>query len=282
MATQSIPAPLELTAQGGSGEVYEHGAHLASWVPADHDPVIWMSALARFEPSVAIRGGVPIIFPWFGSGRSGQLNPAHGFARTRQWQLLSQGNEGGDAVASFALDGAAASEPNFPYAFAARYVIRLGSTLQLHLTVENTGEVPFSFEEALHTYFRVGDVRQIRVEGLDGCTYLDQADPSGLVARQQAGDVTFTGETDRIYASSDPVRLVDPVLGRTLTIEKQHSASTVVWNPWIQKAGRMGDFGDDEWTSMVCIEGGNLRDSAVELQPGQAHEMRYTVRVARI
>jgi len=241
-----------------------------------------MSAFARFEPSVAIRGGVPIIFPWFGAGRSGQLDPAHGFARTRPWQLESHGTEGDEAVASFALNGAPAGDANFPYAFEARYEIRLGSILQLHLTVENTGASFFSFEEALHTYFRVGDVRQIRVEGLDGCSYLDQADPSGLVVKQQTGDVTFTGETDRIYASRDQLRIVDPVLSRVVTIDKQHSASTVVWNPWIDKARRMSDFGDDEWPAMVCIEGGNLRDAAVELQPGQAHEMRYTVHVAKL
>lgn len=238
-----------------------------------------MSDLARRVPDVAIRGGIPIIFPWFGAGRSGELTPAHGFARTEDWQIVDHGSDGGDAFIALALKGAYRDESNFPHAFAARYEVRLGSALHLSLTIENTGDKEFSYEAALHTYFHVGDVREIHVEGLDGCSYLDQADSSGLVIKQQSGDVTFTGETDRIYHSSSAVRLVDPVLGRALLIEKEHSASTVVWNPWIEKAERMSDFGDQQWSSMVCIEGGNVREAAVHLGLGESHQMRYSVHV---
>ncbi|MDP2287616.1 MAG: D-hexose-6-phosphate mutarotase [Actinomycetota bacterium] len=282
MAAQSIPAPIALTASGGTGEIYTHGAHLTRWNPSGSAPVIWVSHLARFEPGVAIRGGIPIILPWFGAGRSGDMTPAHGFARTRLWRLVEQGFDGDDAIAMFELQGSSSDDETFPYAFKARYEVRIGSALHLSLMVENTGEDVFSFEEALHTYFHVGDVRKIHVEGLDGCSYLDQADPSGLAIKQQSGDLEFLGETDRIYDSSSRVRVVDPVLGRALLIEKEHSASTVVWNPWIDKAQRMSDFGDDEWSSMVCIEGGNLRDAAVHLDPAQSHQMRYSVQVEAI
>ena len=279
VASQSIPAPVALAASGSTGEIYAHGAHLTSWVPDGQAPVIWMSTLARFEPDVAIRGGVPIIFPWFGGGRDGSMTPAHGFARTRAWRMTTRGQRSNNAVISFALDSAPGEDDNFPYAFEARYEVELGRELRLALTVENSGDEEFTFEEALHTYFHVGDVRRIRVEGLDSVSYLDQADPAGLIVKQQSGDLTFTKETDRIYHSSTQVRIVDPVLQRVLVIDKEHSASTVVWNPWIDKAHRMHDFGDDEWTAMVCIEGGNLRESAISLQPGQAHQMRYSVHV---
>jgi glucose-6-phosphate 1-epimerase len=119
----------------------------------------------------------------------------------------------------------------------------------------------------------------VRVEGLDGASYLDQADPGGLIVKQQHGDLTFSGETDRIYTSTGHVRVVDELLGRVLIIDKEQSASTVVWNPWVDKASRMSDFGDDEWPSMLCIEGGNLRADAVQLAPGESHRMRYSVRV---
>lgn len=208
--------------------------------------------------------------------------PAHGFARTQSWTLHEQSTTGQDAVVSFTLHGSASDDANFPYAFAARYEVRLGSALHLTLTVENTGSLPFTFEEALHTYFSIGDVRQIHIEGLHDCRYLDQADPHGLIVKEQQGAVRFTGETDRIYRSSGQVRIVDPILKRTLTIDKEHSASTVVWNPWIDKAKTMSDFGDDEWPSMVCIEGGNLRESAVFLEAGQRHDMRYSVHVEPI
>ncbi len=278
----SLPAPVVLSAAGGTGAVYEHGAHLTSWTPEGHAPVLWVSALARFMPGVAIRGGVPIVFPWFGPGRSGDLTPAHGFARTQPWRIVDAGTDGDDATAVFELSGDGRAEPNFPSAFSARYEIRLGRTLQLALTVVNRDEQPFSFEEALHAYYRVGDVRRVVVEGLDGCSYLDQADANGLTTKVQSGNVTFLAETDRIYESSGSVRVIDEALGRVLVIEKQNSASSVIWNPWADKAHRMADFGDDEWPSMVCVEGGNLRAGAVELVPGEQHTMRYSVRVEEL
>jgi len=259
--------------------VYEHGAHLTSWTPIDQAPVLWLSSRARFEPAVAIRGGVPIIFPWFGAGRSGDLAPAHGFARTQQWKLLEWSRHDDSTVATLVLEGSREDDPSFPFAFAARYQIRLGRSLHLSLTVENTDEQPFVFEEALHAYFAIGDVRQVVVTGLDGCSYLDQADANGLTTKVQQGDVTFTGETDRIYSASGQIRVVDEVLKRVIIIEKEHSASTVVWNPWIDKAKRMSDFGDHEWSSMLCVEGGNLRHAAIGLQPGQSHTMHYSVRI---
>ena len=275
----SLPPPIPLVARNGLGSFYEHGAQLSSWTPAGHTPVIWLSAQAVLEPGTAIRGGVPIIFPWFGAGRSGELTPAHGFARTSTWALVETGTDGEHAVAVLALRGERSEDPQFGHAFSARYEIRLGDTLQLSLSVENTDNQAWSFEEALHTYLRVGDVRRVLVQGLDGCSYLDQADPQGPLVRQQTGDLAFTGETDRIYASSTSIRVIDESLDRVIVIEKEHSASTVVWNPWIDKAHRMSDFGDDEWPHMLCIEGGNLRDSAVCLEPGQSHTMRYSAHV---
>ena len=275
----SLPPPIPLVGRNGLGSFYEHGAHLSSWAPAGHTPVIWLSSRAVLEPGTAIRGGVPIIFPWFGAGRSGELTPAHGFARTSTWELVETGTDGQHAVAALALWGKGSEHPQFGHAFSARYEIRLGETLQLSLSVENIDRQAWSFEEALHTYLRVGDVRRVLVEGLDGCSYLDQADPHGLVVRQQTGALAFTGETDRIYASNSPIRVIDESLGRVIVIDKEHSASTVVWNPWIDKARHMSDFGDDEWPHMLCIEGGNLRDSAVSLEPGQSHTMRYSVHV---
>ncbi len=274
--------PTEFVSAGGSGAVYKHGAHLTSWIPQGGAPVLWTSALALFEPGIAIRGGVPIVFPWFGPGRSGDLTPAHGFARTQPWRLLESGVDGDDATATFEFSGMGSDEPNFPYAFLARYEIRLGRTLQLALTVENRDDQSFSFEAALHAYYCVGDVHRVVIEGLDGCSYLDQADANGLTTKVQNGNVTFTGETDRIYESSTAVRVIDEVLGRVLVIDKEHSASTVIWNPWVDKAHRMADFGDDEWPSMVCVEGGNLRAGAVQLAPGEQHTMRYAVSVEQL
>jgi glucose-6-phosphate 1-epimerase len=155
------------------------------------------------------------------------------------------------------------------------YEVSVGDELELALTVENLGATPFSYEVALHTYLTVGDVRQVSVAGLDGASYLDK-----VTGRRelQSGDVTISAETDRVYDRAGDIDVTDPVLGRRLHIASEGAANTVVWNPWIAKAAAMPDFGDDEWTGMLCIEAGNVRESAVTLAPGSA-TLRYRVTV---
>jgi glucose-6-phosphate 1-epimerase len=161
----------------------------------------------------------------------------------------------------------------FPHAFQAVHTARFGERLDVHLSVMNTDAAPFSYEAALHTYLRVGDCRQVVVRGLDGADYVDQA--NGGARLTQHGDVTVTGETDRIYDSGTGVDVHDPVLDRTIRVRMAHTANTVVWNPWVERAAALPDFDDDGWTSMICIEGANVRDHAVTLQPGEVHAMGY-------
>ncbi len=264
------------------GAVYDHGAHVASWAPAGHDEALWMSRCAVLEPGAAIRGGVPVVFPWFGSGRTGDLVPAHGFARRSDWSLVDVIHDADVVRVRHALTSSEATSPLFPYAYRATSEASFGRELALHLTVENTGDVAFTFEEALHTYLTVGDVARATVTGLDGTSYLDQVAVGGPATRMQRGAVSFTGETDRVYASTATVVVVDPVLRRSVTITKSGSADTVVWNPWVDKARALPDFGDDEWRTMLCVEGANLRDHAVTLAPGQSHTMGYTVAVTAL
>jgi glucose-6-phosphate 1-epimerase len=278
----ALPAPLSGQNDVSSWAIYDHGAHVSSWAPAGHEDVLWMSRHAVFEPGCAVRGGVPIVFPWFGSGRTGDLTPAHGFARRSEWSLLDVTRESDVVRVRHTLTSGQATSPSFPFAYRATSEVSFGDRLDLRLTVENAGDEEFSFEEALHTYLTVGDIHAVTVRGLDGATYLDQVAPDGPVTRVQDGDVDFVGETDRIYSSGADVVVVDPALRRTLTITTSGSADIVVWNPWVDKARALADFGDDEWRTMLCIEGGNLRGSAVTLAPGQAHTLSYSVAVAAL
>lgn len=259
--------------------VYDHGAHVWAWQPAGHDPVVWMSERARFEDGKAIRGGVPICFPWFGPGRDGDLRPAHGFARITKWRRTDVSETDGALVVEYELDETITGEqPNWPHPYRATFRASFGrDELAMSLTVENTGEKEFSFEEALHTYLSVGDVRSVRITGLEGAEYLDKV--TGERA-EQVGEVEFTSETDRIYSHPGELVISDPTPGRRLTISKEGSANTVVWNPWIAKAEAMADFGDDEWTGMLCIEAGNVLDDAITLVPGERHEMVQRITVA--
>ena len=272
MAEQIVNAP------AARGSVLDQGAHVLSWVPEGHRPVIWLSKRALFEKGVAVRGGVPICFPWFGSGPQGNLAPAHGFARISDWRLVSVDEHPDGTTVVHALDEQRATSPKFPHPYRAVSSVTFADTLRHSLEVTNSGTTAFDFEAALHAYLAVGDSTAIRVEGLSGDSYLDKVDKE---TRMQVGPVTIQGEVDRVYTSDAAVRVVDPVLGRAITVEKSGSASTVVWNPWVDKARRLADFGDDEWRTMVCVETANVAPAAVHLEPGESHTMTARITVER-
>lgn len=159
----------------------------------------------------------------------------------------------------------------FPYPYQARLNVELGPQLTVRLQVTNTGTEPFSYEEALHAYLAVGDVRRVLVRGLDGSSYFDKAE--GDRVDRQAGDLLLAGPTDRVYRSTGEVLLIDPVFGRSIRVRKEHSAQTVVWNPWQAGAQALVDLGPGDWPHFLCVEPANVQESAVELHGGQAHEM---------
>lgn len=279
----ALPEPVHLLTASGSGAVFAHGAQVVSWMPAgagEVGEVLFLSRMAEFDTANAIRGGIPVCFPWFGPGRTPGMSPAHGFARTAQWHLASVDDGADAAVAVFRLTEADATSEWFPHAFTAELRVSFGATLQVALTVANTGTATFSYEDALHAYFAVGDVERIRVEGLDDTEYVDKTLEPDAQPRIQSGEVTITGETDRVYLSEAQIRIVDPVLDRAIVIDKEGSASTVVWNPWIDKARALADLADDEWREFVCVEVANIGARAVELAPGEHHTTVMRVAVS--
>lgn len=257
--------------------VYDHGAHVWAWRPAGSDPVLWMSAQSDFEAGKPIRGGVPVCFPWFGAGHTGALQPGHGFARITAWELVEHSHEGGGLRVEYRLgNDLTGDQPDWPYQYEARMVVLFSDReLSLELTVENKDEQEFTYEEALHTYLAVDDVKNVKISGLDGARYLDKV---AVDWATQEGDVTITEETDRVYNSTGAVTVDDGV--RKLKITKEGSANTVVWNPWIDKSAAMPDFGDDEWPGMICIEAANALDDAITLQPGETHTLVQRVSIA--
>jgi D-hexose-6-phosphate mutarotase len=264
----------------GSAEVYLHGAHLAAWQPRGRGTAIFLSRESAFDPAKPIRGGVPICFPWFGPHASDKQAPMHGFARIQPW-TLTEAQDTADAIAlTFLLtDSERTRATAWPHAFEATYRLTFGASLEMSLSVRNTGPSPIRFEEALHTYFAVRDVREIAISGLEHTDYLDKTD---RFARKPQGPspVRITGETDRIYLATRATCVIDdPGMGRKITIGKTGSDSTVVWNPWIERAKAIADIGDDEWVSFVCVETCNVGDAAVTLAPGAGHTLRATVMV---
>jgi glucose-6-phosphate 1-epimerase len=260
-----------------SAEIYLHGAHVTHFQPRGAaQPILWLSKSSVFKPSKAIRGGVPICFPWFGPKADDPNAPAHGFARTREWALESiQSN-----VMTFQLKSDDATKRWWNADFAARYVVNVSDELSIQLTVQNLGRERARYEAALHSYFVVGDIQRIEVRGLEGASYLDRLQP-GKTFTQDNNPIRFDRETDRTYINTGAeTTIVDPVLNRRITNRKINSSSTVVWNPWIDKAKAMADFGDDEWPGMLCIETANVGPNAVELGPGESHSMTAIISVA--
>jgi glucose-6-phosphate 1-epimerase len=258
------------------GEIYLHGAHITSWKPAGAREVIWVSEKSTWESGKPIRGGVPICFPWFGPKKDDPSAPAHGFARLREWRLDAVTAEQDAIAVALSLNSDNSTKQWWPFDFTARMRVAFGSQLIMSLEVENTGNTPFSFEEALHTYFAVADVRQIELTALDGLNYLDKTD--GFAEKSQQGAVRISAETDRVYLNAlKPVEIHDPLLRRRIRVTKQNSNQTVVWNPWAAKAKSMPDFGDDEWTGMVCVEACNALSSSVQLAPGERHTMTAVI-----
>jgi glucose-6-phosphate 1-epimerase len=256
-----------VTSELAAAEMYLHGAHLTQFQPRGAKPVLFMSQESLFETNKPIRGGVPVCFPWFGPKAGSPESPAHGFARIRDWELESCARQpDGTVRVAFALD----SDES-----ALRLSFGIGPSLEMDFEVR--AKTALRFEEALHTYFAVGDVRQVGVEGLEKVEYLDKTDSSRRKT-QPPEPIRITGETDRIYLETRSACVLrDPVLGRTIRIAKEGSDTTVVWNPWIAKAKAMADFGDDEWPGMVCVETANVGDSAVRLQAGQTHRMKVRI-----
>jgi glucose-6-phosphate 1-epimerase len=262
------------------GDVYLQGAHVARYRPAGQQhPVLFVSARSAYAAGKAIRGGVPLIFPWFGAKADNPAAPQHGFARVAAFEVESARGQGdGTVTLTLRLEADAASRKSWPHDFVARYRVTMGDTLEMAFEVENRSAGPFTYEEALHTYLTVGDVRKATIGGLAGTAFIDKVDGFKR-KREGAAPILLGGETDRVYLDTPATCVVDdPVLGRRLVVDKQGSASTVVWNLWADKAKAMADFGDDEWPQMVCVETANAADNAVTLAPGAKHEIRAVIR----
>lgn len=264
--------------RGNHYAVLDAGAQVLAWTPKDQLPVLWVSPLATFEPGIAVRGGVPVVFPWFGAGPAGDREPAHGFARTAAWQRVSVIDElaaAGRLEVRHRLTADGFDSPPFT----AELVSEFTSTrLRISLVVTNSGSADFTYEEALHTYLAVGDVARTSVDGLDGCSYRESVGGAAPATLVQAGPVRFSGETDRLYDHTGEVVVSDAEWNRKILLSKEGSATTVVWNPGSTRGAAMRDVGTN-WPGFVCIEAANTRSAAVTVPPGGTHLLAQTLKL---
>lgn len=262
-----------------TGLVYLQGAHIAEWQPVGRAPVIWMSPNAVYAPGKALRGGIPICFPWFGANAEHPKYPAHGFARTREFEYRGAREINGVPELDFVLESDEQTKTLFPFSFSARLRVSFGATLEIEFGVTNTDAQPFSFEEALHSYFAVADVREASVSGLRGARYADKVRDMAVFT-EDASALHLVGETDRVYESAATCSIADAKGQRTLVIAKRNSEATVIWNPWAERAAQMADLGADSWPGMLCVESANVGRARVELPPGATHALGVSVSIA--
>jgi glucose-6-phosphate 1-epimerase len=281
VASASGTPKIRITTQQCTGEMYLYGAQVTSWKPANTPEVIFLSSKAVFTAGKAIRGGIPICFPWFRAKTDDHQAPAHGLVRTKIWTLESIDQNSGAITVAMSTLSDADTKKWWPHDFRALLRVTFSAELKLEFTVTNTGATAFRFEEALHTYHTVGDIHKTRIHGLDGVSYLDNTNSNR--ENKQSGDVVISAPTDSAYVNSQTAfDLLDPALNRRIHVAKKNSHTTVIWNPWIEAAHAMADFGDDEWQQMLCAEAANIMANAVDLPAAKSHTLTVTMSVAQL
>ena len=160
----------------------------------------------------------------------------------------------------------------WPFDFRLVYRATFGAQLKLELIVTNTGAVPSLSKRRFTPTSPWETFNSVTMSGLDSTRYLDKVDHSPR--RSQLGDLQLSSETDRVYLDTRrDIDVIDPALGRQLTLRKENSAITVVWNPWAEKSAAMHDLGPGQWRHFVCVETSNVGPTAVQLGPGESHTM---------
>lgn len=265
----------------GRGEMYLHGAQVTSWKPAGKDEVLFISTKTRWEEGQAIRGGIPICFPWFRAKADDPHAPAHGLVRTTTWQLESIVEAKAGVTVTMFSESDEHTRRWWPGEFRLEHRVAFGSELSLELICTNAGTTSLRFEEALHTYNRVADVGRVRLQGLDSVRFLDNTDSNQ--AKMQRGDVAIASQTDNAYLDTEsPIDLFDANMRRSIRLTKANSRTTVVWNPWHEGAAGLRDLGEGEWKQFICVEASNILHAAINLSPGQQHRMTAVLSVEKL
>jgi len=267
--------------------VAQQGAHILSYQLAGQPPLIWLNDEAVFKAGKSIRAGVPVCWPWFGNFArnpqsvqgmrvSNEPAPAHGFVRAMDWELGSIEAEGTSLKVEFNLPYPEGGFAGWPHQVDLKLSIHLDEHLHIALTSHNRGNETVSISQALHSYFAVSDVRNVHVEGLDGLSYIDTLEDWSTLP--QAGDLRFSGETDRIYLNPpQKLSIVDPTWKRRIELTSSGSRSAVIWNPWIDRAAAFSDMADDGWQRMLCIETANVMEDVVNLAPDASHTLGVSI-----
>ncbi len=264
---------LRIQNEAATAVLYTQGAHITSFIPTGHTDLLWISDAEDYRPGKALRGGIPVCWPWFGAHPSLADAPAHGLGRTREWdwELLEDSSHLTVVRLSTTTDG---SDESFPYRTLLELTVRVGMSLEVALTTHNKDAREIPLSQALHAYFAIDTLSAVSLEGLDGRTYYDKVtDEYGTWPEHFQID----REIDRIVLDDGgPIRLTTG--GNSMPIlERQGSRSLVVWNPWTAKSRRLSNFQDDDYQRMLCLETANVDKDTRRVAPGTHHSLTMTI-----
>jgi len=265
---------IEINNARAHATISTYSGQLLSYRPlGQKDDLLFVSDKAYYEDGKAIKGGIPVCWPWFGADPDARGRPAHGFVRNRQWEVsASESLADGSTRVVLDLTDSDATRSIWPHPFKLSIEITVGDTLRVALLTHNTGDNSITISQALHTYLRVGDISKVRVLGLDGTEYLDKMDNSSR--KTQAGPVTIDGEVDRIYTGvAGELVLDDASLARKIRITSRGCSTAVVWNPWLETAASMGDLDDDDYRKMLCVETANAGPETIAIAAGGEYRL---------
>jgi glucose-6-phosphate 1-epimerase len=271
----------EINNASAHATVSTYSGQVLSYRPKDQqDDLLFVSDKAYYEDGKAIKGGIPVCWPWFGADPENKGRPAHGFVRNRQWQVTgSESHADGSTKIIMRMTDNEATRALWPHPFRLEIEITVGDSLKVELVTHNTGNDSITISQALHTYFRVGDIGKVSVLGLDGIQYLDKTNDSACVS--QSGPVTISSEVDRIYTDvTGDLIIDDSSLGRKIVITSSGCSTAVVWNPWVEIATAMADLDDDDYLRMLCVETANAGPEVVKIAAGEAYRLTAEYKIS--
>jgi glucose-6-phosphate 1-epimerase len=273
---------IEINNAKAHATISTYSGQVLSYRPkSQKDDLLFVSDKAYYEDGKAIKGGIPVCWPWFGADPDAMGRPAHGFVRNRQWEVTgSESLANGSTKVVMEITDSDETREIWPHPFRLGIEITVGDSLKVELLTHNTGDKSITISQALHTYFYVGDISKVQVLGLDGIDYLDKVD--GFAEKTQSGPVRINGEVDRIYKGvTGELVIDDESLERRIRIAASGSSTAVVWNPWNEIAASMSDLNDDDYKKMVCVETANAGPETVEIAAGGSYQLEaeYTIAV---
>lgn len=236
-------------------------------------PLLWLSPAAVFAPGKAIRGGIPLCFPWFGPHVTDRSLPQHGFARISKWLLTSSNETVDTTTLTFTFNSTEQTLRTYPHAFTTELTFKLGKTLEIEFTVTNQSATTMPVSWALHSYFPVSDTEKTSVPELMDFEYVDQIDASR--SKHLLSKLDFSQHIDAVFqCSPEQITLLRPE--GSLIIHNINAPTTVVWNP-NSLANNMADLGPETYRQFVCVERGAALEDGWSLAAGESRRAAMTI-----